>query len=159
MSATTATKPNRNPWPYAIAIYFAVFITFIAVFIVWAIRQNMDLVCKDYYNDEVLFQKQIDTVNRTHAFAKEVAIQYDEAAHALTVRLPAEHAIQQVSGSIHFYRPSDAKLDRELKLTPSDQGTQCIDTAKLQPGLWNVRVQWKANSQEFSLDQRIVIGG
>ena len=150
---------KKNPWPYAIAIYFLVFTTFIAVFITWAVRQNMDLVRKDYYRDEMLFQKQLDTVNRTRAFTKQIAINYDHAARAIMIQLPVEHATQALAGSIHFYRPSDAKLDRELKLAPNDKGTQQIDTAKLQPGLWKVRVQWSAHGEEFYFDRAVVIGG
>lgn len=156
MSNTTSTNPRRSFWPHAIAIYFIVFAAFIATFITWAVRQNMDLVRKDYYSEEILFQKQLDTMNRTRTFAKEVAIRYDDAMHAITIQLPAEHVA--TSGSVHLYRPSDAKLDCEIKLTPSN-GTQRIDTAKLQAGLWKVRVQWTANGEEFYFDQAVVIGG
>jgi len=152
----TSSKPRRSFWPYAITIYFVNFAAFIATFITWAVRQNMDLVREDYYNEEILFQKQLDTMNRTHAFAKDVAIRYDDTARAITIQLPAEH--HAISGSVHLYRPSDAKLDRELKLVPSN-GLQRIDTAKLQPGLWKVRVQWTANGEEFYFDQPVVIGG
>ena len=159
MSTNTSLEPRRSPWPYAIVIYFVVFISFIAAFITWAVRQNTDLVSKDYYSEEILFQKRIDTVNRTRAFTKEVAIRYDDATRAITIQLPAEHAAQAVAGSVHLYRPSDAKLDRELKLAPSDKGMQRIDTANLQAGLWKVRVQWTVNDEEFYFDQTVVIGG
>ena len=157
MNATTATKLNRNPWPYAIAIYFIVFITFIAVFIVWAVRQKMDLVRKDYYNDEVLFQKQIDTETRTQKLGDEVSVRYDDARRTIAIRLPGEHAQLRPSGRIHLYRPSDAKLDREVSLSPDAAGAQLVDASALQPGLWKVRLQWKAAGQDFYFHQKFIV--
>ena len=158
MNPTTVFS-KRNPWPYAIILYFIVFILFIAGFIAWAVRQNVDLVRPDYYQDEILFQKQIDTLHRTLAVAGQVAVNYDLAGQAITIQLPPAHAVQGITGSIHLYRPSDAKLDREVKLAVSDKGAQRIESAHLEPGLWKVRVQWKANGQEFCFDQRVIIGG
>ncbi len=159
MNNPIISQPARSPWPYAIAIYFVVFISFITMFIIWAVRQKMDLVRQDYYSDEMLFQQQIDTVNRTRAFTRQIDVNYDDARRAITIRLPMEHALQALAGRIHLYRPSDAKLDRELKLAPNDNGTQQIDTTGLQPGLWKVRVQWTANGEEFYFDRAVVIGG
>ena len=128
------------------------------MFITWSVRQGMDLVREDYYHEEMLFQKQIDTVNRTRAFTRETAIRYDGPAQAITIQLPAEHARQGVTGRIHLYRPSDARLDRHLKLAIDDAGAQRIDTAHLQPGLWKVRTQWSANGHDFYVDRSIVTG-
>ena len=66
----TASQSKSSLWPYAIAGYFALAITGIAIFITWAVRQNMDLVRSDYYEHEILFQKHIDAVNRTRPLAR-----------------------------------------------------------------------------------------
>ena len=153
------TSPKRNPWPYAIAAYFALFILFIAAFITWGVRQNVDLVRPDYYQDEILFQKQIDTLHRTQAVAGQVAVRYEPGVRIITIQLPPGHAARNVAGRIHLYRPSDAKLDREIKMALNGRGAQSIDSANLAPGLWQIRVQWKADGQEFYFDQRVVIGG
>jgi nitrogen fixation protein FixH len=159
MTTRTSAKPRRNPWPYAIVIYFILFIAFIAVFIAWAVRQNMDLVRKDYYHEEILFQKQIDTEARTRALGSEVIVRYNDAKRAISIQLPDEHARLPSTGRIHLYRPSDAKLDREVSLTPDTTGAQSIDASGLQPGLWKVRLNWKAAGQDFYFHQTIVIGG
>ena len=157
-SQPSKARPKASLWPRALAIYFTVFISFLIVFITWAVRQNMDLVQEDYYNQEMLFQKRLDTMNRTRAFARETAIQTDAASQAIMIQLPADHVRQGVTGEIHLYRPSDAMLDRKLKLRPDHAGTQRVDTTGLQPGLWKVRVQWGANGEEFYLDRSIVLG-
>jgi nitrogen fixation protein FixH len=156
-----ANPPHPLPpslWPRALAIHFAVFIAFLAIFISWAVRQSMDLVHEDYYHEEMLFQKRIDSVDRTRAFARETAIQYDGAARTITIQLPIEHVREGVTGKIHLYRPSDARLDRHLNLALDHAGAQRIGTANLQPGLWKVRAQWSANGRDFYFDRSIVTG-
>src|SRR5687767_3011408 len=109
MIMNAVTQPKRSLWPYAIAGYFALAIIGIAIFITWAVRQNIDLVRADYYEHEILFQKQIDAVNRARPFAKELAAAYDLDKRILLVSVPAAHVAEQFSGKAHLYRPSDAK--------------------------------------------------
>jgi nitrogen fixation protein FixH len=63
-----------------------------------------------------------------------------------------------LSGNIQFYRPSAINLDRQVKLEPNREGIQTIDASSLLPGLWKVRVSWKAGNEEYFLDEKVVIG-
>jgi nitrogen fixation protein FixH len=158
MNASAAPRPRRSPWPYAIAAYFAVAIIGIALFITWAVGQNMDLVRSDYYEQEILFQQQIDAVNRTRPFAKEIAVNYNPAAGTLLLRLPAAHLDQQLSGTAHLYRPSDAKLDRAMALRPDIDGRQVVAAGPLASGLWRVRLDWTAGGETYHFEQSVIIG-
>ena len=60
-----STKPSRNPWPIAITGFFVIAILFIVTFIAFAMRQREDLVSADYYEREVRFQGQLDSMNRS----------------------------------------------------------------------------------------------
>jgi nitrogen fixation protein FixH len=159
MNTATATQPKRSFWPYAIAGYFAFAIIGIVVFITWAVRQNMDLVRPDYYEHEILFQKQIDAVNRTRPFAGELKMAYDSSQHSLLVRVPAAHVGDQFKGQAHLYRPSNAKLDQRIELKPERDGHQLINAANLKPGLWKVRLDWTVGGEAFAFEQTILVGG
>ena len=155
----TVTPDKRSLWPYAIGGYFLIAFVGAAIFVTWAVRQDMDLVRPDYYEHEILYQKQIDAVNRTRPFGADVGVAYDLNEHRLAVRVPSAHVIGQFSGSAHLYRPSNAKLDRRIDLKPASNGTQTIDTTQLAPGLWKVRLDWTANGEAFAFEQNIIIGG
>ena len=159
MNTAAATQPKRSLWPYAIAGYFALAITGIAIFITWAVHQNMDLVRPDYYEHEILFQKQIDAVNRTRPFANQLTMAYDFSQHSLLVRVPAAHIGEQFKGTAHLYRPSNAKLDQSIELKPGRDGHQLINAANLTPGLWKVRLDWTARGEAFAFEQTILVGG
>ncbi|MBI2949879.1 MAG: FixH family protein [Verrucomicrobia bacterium] len=152
------TKTTRNLWPIAIIGFFAVFITFMAGFITFAARQRMDLVRADYYEDEILYQRQIDRVKRTHPVRSEVAIALDAAQERLNVTLPVANSESPITGRIHLYRPSNASLDRELDLALKPDGTRQVAVKDLLPGLWRARLIWSVDGQEFYCDQPLVIG-
>jgi hypothetical protein len=141
---------KRNPWPYAIVAYFVIFITAMTIWIVFAVRNDQQLVRKDYYEQELKFQKDIDGQNR--AANVNVFVNYDAAKQTVTVTLPGAAA----TGSIYFYRPSNAKLDCEFTLALKN-GAQPIDVANFQSGLWKIRLHWTANSAEFRYDKSLVL--
>jgi|GEM_PF-260167 len=158
MNASTPTSaPPRSLWPYAIIGWFSVFGTAMAAWVVVAVRNDMDLVSRDYYDREIRHQQQIDRQVRTLPVLAEVKVGYDPTRQTISIALPAAHAAH-ARGRINFYRPSNAKLDHELKLSLNASGEQTLDTKPLQPGLWKVRVQWTVNGEEFYFDQTVVIG-
>jgi len=138
--------------------FFALFIMFIVAFIVFATRQKIDLVRHDYYEEEVRFQQQLDRLTRTRPVHAEVAVAYDAGHQQITLTLPAAHAHRPATGQIHFYRPSDAGLDRDIELAVNFDGIQEVDAQKLRAGLWKVRVFWNVDGQEYFFDQPIVVG-
>ena len=159
MNTAPTTARKRSLWPYAIGGYFCIAITGIVIFIMWALHQNMDLVRADYYEHEILFQDQIDAVNRARPFAREVIAAYDLKKRSLLVSVPVAHLGPQFSGEAHLYRPSDAKLDQRIDLNPAPDGKQTINAANLAPGLWKVRLDWTVNGETFAFEQTIIVGG
>lgn len=154
----TETKPTRNLWPIGVIAACALFVAGTAGLIVVACLQKVDLVSKDYYEQELRFQGQIDRVERTRRTASQASVAYDEARKSITVSLPPEQAGRAVWGSVELYRPSAAGLDRAVKLEPDAKGVQRLDASGLAPGLWKVRVSWTVDHQDYYLDQRVVVG-
>jgi nitrogen fixation protein FixH len=141
---------KRNPWPYAIIAYFIVFMGAIVLWISYAVRNDQQLVRKDYYEQELKFQTDIEGQSR--AANVNISVNYDSTKQTVTVALPAPAA----SGSIYFYRPSDAKLDREITLALTN-GSQSIDVGAFESGLWKIRVQWIAEGAEYRHNSTVVL--
>lgn len=149
-------QPSRNLWPISIVAFFVIAIIFSAIFVTIAVRHRDDLVATDYYEREVRFQKQLDSMNRSQSVAAKSVVTFEPKQQAILITLP-EAQTSGATGSIHLYRPSDARLDRELPLTLATDGTQRLDATKLAAGLWKVRVSWSANGQEYYLDQPVMV--
>jgi len=148
---------RTNPWPYAIIGWFLLFGSGMAAWVVVAVRNDPELVRPDYYEQEIAYQKQIDRLNRTASVRGEVSVAYDYSRNQVTLQLPPTHLSTQLKGQIHFYRPSNAKLDFDLPLDLNPAGAQRVSTSKLQAGLWKVRVSWTSGGQEYFHDQSLVL--
>ncbi|MGZ8921575.1 MAG: FixH family protein [Limisphaerales bacterium] len=146
---------KRNYWPHAIIAYFVIFITGVATWVTFAMRHNDQLVRTDYYEHEIKYQNQIDRLARTAAGV--AVIQYDRNIQAISVGLPTNINPQAVTGIIHLYRPSDARLDQKFPLQLKDSGSQLIDVSKLRTGFWKVSLNWKDLDREFYFEKSLVI--
>ncbi|MGZ5545373.1 MAG: FixH family protein [Limisphaerales bacterium] len=133
---------KRNPWPYAIVIYFVIFISAMVTWIGFAVRNDQQLVRSDYYEQELKFQNEID--GQTRAAASNISVDYDSAKQVIRISAPGAAE----NGSVYFYRPSNAKLDRQLALSLKD-GSQSIDVRNFEAGLWKLRVSWTQNGAEY----------
>jgi hypothetical protein len=86
---TNTTTASRNLWPVAITGFFIIAIIFIATFIAFAVSQREDLVSTDYYEREVEYQKQIDTMRRSQSFAVTTVVSFEPKPQVIVIRLPA----------------------------------------------------------------------
>ena len=149
-------KPPRTFWPHAILAWFVIFGAALAAWITFALRQRVELVSPDYYEEEVRFQTQLDRLNRTAGLRSEVAIQYDAASSQVTLHLPAGQVARHPRGRVRFYRPSEASLDFEVTLSVDAAGLQRIDVSGRRAGQWKMRLQWKADGQDYFLEETLV---
>jgi nitrogen fixation protein FixH len=150
--------PTRNLWPASIIGFFVVAIVFMVSFVVWAMQQREDLVSADYYEREVRYQQQLDSLNRSQALAAKVVATFDPARQAIVIALPPDRVLG-AKGRVHLYRPSDARLDREFPLALDANGRQTLDAREMPDGLWKVRVKWNTAGQDYFLDQPVIVTG
>ena len=153
-----AVRPQQSLWPTGIIGFFVIAICGAAAFITWAVRQNADMVSHGYYEDEILYQKKIDTLNRTQPFARGVSVTYESGEQGILVTLPAVHARRRPAGTIQLYRPSDPRLDHAEPLALNAAGTQRVSAKNLRSGLWKVRILWTAGGQDYYFEQALVVG-
>jgi hypothetical protein len=150
------TKTPRSLWPISITAFFIVLITCIVSFVAFAMRQREDLVSADYYERAVRYEKQLDALNRSQKFAARTVVTFDPAKQTIVIALPeAQHA--DAAASVNLYRPSDARLDREIPMQLDAAGVQRLDARDLSDGLWRVRVNWKQSGQDYFLDQPVIV--
>lgn len=148
-------EPAKSAIPYLIIGAFVLFAAYIGVMVQRAMRTNVELVSADYYQQELGYQQRIDATSRTAALPAPVRFLADEAAHQLTIQLPAALAGQGSTGEVHFMRPSDSRLDFTVPFHPNATGGQLLSTASLRPGHWRVRLAFTANGQDYFVEEVI----
>ncbi|MDR3456689.1 MAG: FixH family protein [Verrucomicrobiae bacterium] len=150
-------KTTRNLWPLGIIGAFICLIVGLTTVVAIAVTHRETLVNNNYYEQELKFQDQIDSIARTQKSG--AAIHFDAASARLTITLPAAHLAQKFSGTIELYRPSESKLDREFPLEPKADGTQTLNLSQLTTGLWVARARWEAGGEKYFLEEKISLGG
>ncbi|EIJ38813.1 FixH family protein [Galbibacter orientalis] len=136
-------------WGTGIIIAFVLFISFIMYFVIKMNTNKIydhDLVTKDYYKKELEYQSKINKAQK--AKEKGFQLNVENIAEGLLITFPSEINVEEVTGEVFLYRPSNKKLDFNtiLKLTNS---TFLIPEEKLPSGRWNIEVDWSYHNEGF----------
>ncbi|MEL7001904.1 MAG: FixH family protein [Bacteroidota bacterium] len=140
-------------WGTKIILAFACFVTLIISMVVISMRQDVNLVAKDYYVQEIAYQDQIDRI-KNHNNAEQLILTHNKADQKVKLEYLQSN---KIDGEVLFFRPSDASKDLRYKLTLSEQNQQIFDTRKMQRGLWKVKINWKEGEREFYQEKTIII--
>lgn len=144
-------------WPIGIAGFFSIFVLTLVGFIAFSRTQKINLVSKNYYNDEIKYQEQIDRIKRTRALQKTLTFQFDKKSKAIFLQFPVETDTAAIAGKILFFRPSNAKLDRMISIKPGKDGRQVIDVKNLSNGFWRAKIFWIAGGAEYYHEATLIV--
>jgi nitrogen fixation protein FixH len=122
-----------------------------------AMKSDVDLVSKDYYQKEIAYQQHMNTVAQTKENGAEIQLTLAEGAGQLLVAFPKFFQDKKVTGKVAFFRPSDAKLDFEMPLNLNEEKQQFIPVGKLKTGLWKVQISSQANGKNYFTEQEITL--
>ena len=141
-------------WGTWIFIAFALFAVFIGTLVTVCMRQDVSLVTKEYYQEEINYQKQFERKQNTSRLAvvPEVSVTPDRF---LEVHYPAFNTVTE--GQVKLFRPADARLDQEFKLTTSFDTVQRFQLRATQGGLYKVKMVWTMEAKEYYLEKVIVL--
>lgn len=143
-------------WSVKITILYLGFVAMILTLVFMCMNQSVDLVSKDYYAQELVYQKRIDATNNEKKLAE--TVQYEINQDRITIKFPSElHANGNVNGKILFYRPSDPKLDVEFPITLDATGKQVISSGRLKKGVYKMQLSWISGSTEYFKEEVIFI--
>jgi nitrogen fixation protein FixH len=138
---------RRFSWGLGITFLYSGFVVLIIGMVVMAMRQKVDLVSRDYYEQELKFQDKIDQVGRTALLQSPLT--WEVKPDVFSMRFPAEFQGQKISGNIYFFNPSDDKKDKKIALSPDASGLFEIPTAGLKKGVFKIQVSWQVKDVTY----------
>ncbi|MDN5205048.1 FixH family protein [Fulvivirgaceae bacterium BMA10] len=144
-------------WGKGIILTFIVFALFIFSAVYICMRQDINLVTKDYYKQELAYQSQIDRINNSQHLREKPELKFHHDTKTAELRFPGELSIDFDKGKILFFRPSNAKLDVTHEINLDSDGTQSIDLSDFKKGLWKAKISWKSGEKEYFREVVIVI--
>jgi hypothetical protein len=130
-------------WGTSIVIAFSLFITFI-LFFVFTVQSDSkydnELVVEEYYKKDALYgEDYVKMQNAENLVKKPIVIQSKDS---IEIKFPASMQLQEVKGTVSFYRPSNKKLDFQVPISLS-KPSLLIPKMNLVGGRWDIFIDWE----------------
>lgn len=141
---------NFGKW---IVVAFIAFAMFIATLVAVCVREDVSLVSKTYYQEELKHQDKIDKIKNT----QELAALPEISIAAGSVRIDYADLPNVTGGTLMLVRPSNAGMDQSFELQPTNANAQQFELKDWTKGLYRVTLQWSMNGKDFFVDKLIVL--
>jgi nitrogen fixation protein FixH len=139
-------------WGTRIAFLYGGFVLIIAALVIGSMRQNYDLVSKDYYQQELEYQKTIDAGKNQAALSAPVHLHANESN--VVLKFPSEFEGKTLAGKIHFYSPVDAAMDKSFELV-AENNSMFIRRSELHNATYKVKIGWQVDGKEYYQESAI----
>ncbi len=142
----------KNPWPIGISLFIGGLFAGAAFVAVTMIRQPVDLVVKDYYEQDLQHAQRMAEEERAKAMESPPVITRAAAERTVTIAFSTA-----ATGTITLYRPSDSALDRQYEITLDSERRHMVDTTGMAAGLWRIQLAWVQNGDSYYHTESLVL--
>jgi hypothetical protein len=144
-------KLGNLGWGWRIAMLYVGFATLMIFLVVKSSQQHFDLVSKEYYQQEISYQKVLDASKNQLALSSAIDV-YANSTNVI-IDLP-ELRGKVVTGSVQFYSPVDAKWDRIVQLEIAD-GKAMIPRNTLANTRYTMKISCIADGKNYYQESEI----
>jgi hypothetical protein len=139
-------------WGKGITLTLIVFgVIMISMVTICVKQDDLHLVTQNYYEEEIKYQDQIDKMINASHLDYEVLV-YDNQLKIVDLHLPVGS-----KGTMHLFRPSDARLDQKISFDITDPSVNSVDVKSLKPGYWRIKLTWVENGVGYYKEEKINI--
>ncbi len=147
---------GRWNWGTGVALLYAAFASATLAFVVFAIANPAALVTGEYYLEAMRHDRRIEAVANARAVGVSVALTREGGRRVAVLQLAPGSPVTG-TGTVTWYRPSNAALDRSVPLAFDGAGVQRIDITGLANGLWRMKVEWQVAGRPFYFEEAIMV--
>lgn len=139
-------------WGWKIALLYSSFVALMLMLVIASSRQKFDLVSKDYYKDEIEFQKVIDANHNQQNLEGTMVVHADDAS--VKIDFPQEFAGKDIKGNIVFYSAVDKEWDKSFPISASGN-TMAIDRTSLKQTTYKMKVAYTVDGKSYYKEHEI----
>jgi hypothetical protein len=141
-------------WGTGILIFLILFLAACAAFIIFALRQDVNLVHKDYYEKGVDYTDQMNINSRSAQFQDKIRIETKD--EYLIISFEESLVTNIDSGKVLLYRPSNSNQDVLFPMTFSDNNIK-IPKENLISGRYILKLSWYSDGLKYEIDKTVNI--
>lgn len=142
-------------WGSGIAAVYILFMIGVLIMVYIFMNQEVPLETSDYYAKGIAYQDQIDKQKRTSELPEQISI--EQTGTSINFQFPKIFKRDMIGGSIYFYRPSNSGNDFSVNVETDTSGIQIIDAAKLDKGLWKIKVDWSVKNNNYYNEKLLMV--
>ena len=140
-------------WGHKLTIFICAFAGMIILLVYKCTQTNFDLVTKEYYKDELVYQQVIDGTQRANNLSSRTIVAQNESQ--ISIQFPQEMKGQSLSGTAWFYCPADARRDKKIAISVNADALQQISKQQFLPGRYTVKLSWNADGKQYYSESNI----
>jgi len=133
-------------WGWKIMLLYAGFVAMIIALVVASSHQKVDLVSKDYYNDEIAYQKVLDASKNQAGLAGSLAIHANE--REIIIEFPSEFSTKSLTGNVTLYSASHQEWDKNFPISTSN-GVLSIPRKRLERSVYTIKVAYTVGGKNY----------
>lgn len=137
-------------WVVAAFVFFALFI---GTLVVISIRQDIGLVSKNYYQDELKHGEKMAQQANANQLSEQPEITFEN--NSVKVVSPLFSTIE--SGNLKVQRPSDERLDQQFEISAGGSASQSFELKVWERGLYRVSMTLKMDGKEYYFEKLMVL--
>jgi hypothetical protein len=140
-------------WGKWIVVSFILFAVFIGTLTTICMRQEVSLVSKDYYKDELAFQDQINRVQNTNDLEQRPKLSINQQG----LEIDYNEFSKIENGRLILFCPSNPKQDRKFIIEASSSGKRLVSTQNIKAGMYHAKFYWTIEGKEFYIEKTITL--
>lgn len=145
-------KIKTMNWGKGITLVIIAFMAFIVSMVFRAFGRDADLVREDYYENEVNFDNNKESVLNYKALAD--SVQIIKKPEGVVIYFPPIFD-NSTQGKIKFYRPDNKKFDREFSIQLEQLNEQNLAYTNFKEGYYDVTIDWMAKGKSYRYQSNI----
>lgn len=141
-------------WGWKIALLYSGFVVLIVSLVVASSHQHFDLVSKDYYGEEIAYQKVIDASKNQSALSQPIGIHANGSS--VTFDFPEEFKDKALAGKIEFYSPVNAQWDHSFDINP-EHNSVTVSRNTLQNTRYTIKISCTVEGKNYYQESEIML--
>jgi nitrogen fixation protein FixH len=128
-------------------IGFAGMLIMMSILVYLSMKQDVSMVSKNYYEQELVYQDKLDAMNNTTGYDKLFSL--TRSGEQVLLQIPVSLSEHISKGSVYFYCPSSEKLDFREELKARTTGTYLFSKNIVQGTGYIVKVSFHSGDKDY----------
>ena len=129
-------------------IGFSGMLIMMSILVYLSMKQDVSMVSKNYYEQELIYQDKLDAMNNTAGYDKLFSLTRRSDGQVL-LQIPPSLSEHISKGSVYFYCPSNETLDYIEELKATNTGSYLFSKNIIQHAGFTVKISFHSGDKDY----------